>query len=201
MTAPLQPATRRLLTEAAGDLKFRTAAQVTTEADARAAAAITAQKAQPSGLASLGADGKVPSGQLPPAAVLTVASYRATDVTLTASTTTPADVGLSVALTAGTWLLDAFLSLGGFQPYVKLFRDTASLSGRYGGIYAAGAAAGALSNTTFNSVGTPGVSGVTWLQLRGAAVLTAAKTCYLDVSASNTATLYAGSFLIATKIA
>jgi hypothetical protein len=80
---PVQPATRRLLTEQAG------------------AALITAQKAQPGGLASLGADGKVPATQLPPAGVFFLAKKPA-DTTRSATTVLNDPDLVLAGLTPGT---------------------------------------------------------------------------------------------------
>lgn len=109
----------RLLTEAAGALVFRTAAQVDTQADARVAAMLAAQKNKPSGLAGLGPDGLVPASQLPPAAVTTIVKQRTADWQ-SMSTAYVIDPLLSAMLPAGTYLWESMaicVNTGGANAY------------------------------------------------------------------------------------
>jgi hypothetical protein len=104
-----QTAARRLLTEAAAAATYRTAAQVTAAAQAAADGAAAAsiplvQKGAASGVATLGADGKVTAAQLPPATSLFGAVKAAT--TTRTATTLAADPDLVVTLGVGTYWVE-----------------------------------------------------------------------------------------------
>jgi hypothetical protein len=105
--AGVQTAARRLLTEAAAAGLYLTQA------------ALTAQKGAANGLASLGADGKVPAAQITPVQL----TQSPKTVTLTAATTTP-NVGTgyqaqtnptgTVAIPAQGMAITAYLSVASF---------------------------------------------------------------------------------------
>jgi hypothetical protein len=113
-----QTAARRLLTEAAAAATYRTAAQVTTEAQAKADAAAAAsiplaQKGVASGVASLGADGKVLTAQLPPAATTVLLAGKGVDTSRASTVTLAADPELTfAAVPVGTYVLEGMLSAG-----------------------------------------------------------------------------------------
>lgn len=68
-----------------------------------------AEKGQPNGLATLGADGKVPAGQLPPGATV-FAAVKSADTTRVSTITATDDPHLTFAnVPAGTYQVDAFL--------------------------------------------------------------------------------------------
>jgi hypothetical protein len=81
----LQPATRRLLTEATAATTY----QPKGTYQPAGSYLTTAQLGAANGVASLGADGKVPAGQLPPASLVSFAAAKAADLTRTAVTTPP----------------------------------------------------------------------------------------------------------------
>lgn len=207
----LQPATRRLLTEAAAAATYRTAAQTAADADARIAAMLTTQKAKPSGLASLGADGIVPAAQLPaPAsaplyAVLSNASVSPSTASASAAT------GLSLTLpAAGTYLIDVLaIGTSGFATYWRLFRDSTALSsvalawvapsGSTSFSLVAGQLASPAAAAADTSIGNVARS----LQVSGQVVTSAAKTVYFDCASGGTASplLYGGASLRAVRLA
>jgi hypothetical protein len=96
----LQPATRRLLTEAAA----ATAYQPKGTYQPAGSYLTTAQLGAANGVASLGADGKVPAGQLPPSSLVSFAAAKAADLTRTSVGNGTADPDLAFAsVPAGTY--------------------------------------------------------------------------------------------------
>lgn len=180
----IQPANRKLLDDALAASLYRTAAQVTTEATAQAntavSAMLTAQKAKPSGLASLGADGLVPANQLPPIAAAPIFSrLSASYANSTAGATTWLDVpGWQLDnITPGFWQVELFgsamvsttnnsgmLSLAAANGLLatSLVAPTSttpatSAGGRIGGWYTNSGSAAAIASTAWVSGSTSGV--------------------------------------------
>lgn len=209
--AGLQPATRRLLTEATAAATYRTAAQTAADADAR----IAAVKAKPSGLAALGADGIVPASQLPAVSVQGV--VKATQTDRTGTTTATDDPELILAnLSAGTYAVDLLTRHKCTSTTTSTARLSVTAGTLEGVLYGTNSGSPSAALSAYSPPGSPGATlatggllyvastqTITVGMLRGILILSAAATLsfqFAPGSTTVTASLMPGSALRATRL-
>lgn len=135
-----QPATRRLLTEAAAAAGYQPKGSYQPAGSYLTTAAYTADKGAPSGLATLGADGKVLPAQLPAANVGTYTVGKAADTTRSTTGATN-DTDLIVpGLAAGTYEFSLSVMYKPPTAAAVAVGHTLAVSagGMYGGLVVAG---------------------------------------------------------------
>lgn len=145
-----QPASQRLVTEAAGDTRYATAAQ-----GAKADAAIPAsQKGAPNGVASLDSSGTVPSSQLPALALTDVRVVGSQAEMLALTGVDPGDIATRTD-GAGTFVLSA-LPASTLANWVLLNAPTdtvVSVNGRTGTVSLGAVDVGAIDATLLTTKG------------------------------------------------
>jgi hypothetical protein len=206
----LQPATRRLLTEAAAAAAY----QPKGSYQPAGSYLTTAQLGAANGVASLGADGKVPAGQLPPSSLVSFAAAKAADTTRTNGTVT-ADPDLAFAsVPAGTYEVTYHCALKSTASTQNLGHNLGVSAGVLTGslIYAGSATSGTVgvlslsgaggATLTLPSVGTGTANTLVVMTYRGTLNLSAAATFSLSwwLASGTTITLAAGTGLRLVKI-
>lgn len=123
----------------------------------------SAEKGAPSGVAALGADGKVPAGQLPAAGGVVLEAFRIAQTTVTATGGVRFDMGMPLTgLTPGTWRIEAEVLGYSTASNASVGFDIKAANG-----LVAPTAASALFANRYGSVGTVFLNSLTWNSANG----------------------------------